>query len=109
MKIQQTSLLQTGIAIGLTLDGKEISIPLFSQNPVIDEIPNFKQRFPEIKIKDVFLANSVLKYKIEDTIKEFKETNKFLPENYMNELRSGFPFIYNSIEYNPLPIGLSYT
>lgn len=109
MRLQQKSLFQTAIAIVIMEDGSERQIPLFSSKPFMDEVPKLQERLPIAEVKHVYLSNNLMKYKIENTIEAFVSTHGYLPENFMNELRSGFPFIYNSIEFNALPIGLSYS
>ncbi len=108
MKIQQKSLLQTGVLIVEMPNGEEKQIPLFSKKPQTEEIPAFKKRFPNIEVKQVFFTSTLLGYRIVETVEEVVGKRGFLPENYMNEIRSGFPFIHSSINYNPLPIGISY-
>lgn len=95
MRLQQTSLDQTGVAI-LNLDGEEKHIPLFSLSPV-EEIHEFvRENYPsydEFIIKAVYFTNNLMKFKIEDLILEYRETHNNLPENYVEELLSGFPYI----------------
>ena len=94
-KIKQTSLDQTGIAIIERKDKEDLFLPLFSLSPIKEanelalDIPGF------IRIKNIFIANNLLDYKIEDAIKDFKQLKRpeVLPQNLMEELVSGFPFI----------------
>ena len=95
-KLKQTSLDQTGIAILSPEKNslEEIKIPLFSEKPT-KEANELLLLFPSgTIIRHVFISNNLLDYKIEDCIKEFqKEFSNVLPENMMDEMVSGFPFI----------------
>ena len=96
MKLQQTTLDQTGIAI-LEFEDGERTIPLFSIYPVEEAQNIVKDYFPDcIKIKAVYMTNNLMDLmgtKIEDIIHNYREKNDCLPENYMDELLSGFPYI----------------
>lgn len=95
----QTNLNQTGIAVFKSRDKKEedIFIPLFSRSPLAEA-----NAIEEESILDknyfhthTFVTNNLLDYKIEDAISDFMAglRIKFLPEDMMEELVSGFPFI----------------
>ena len=93
-KLKQTSLDQTGIAILKIKDEYKV-IPLFSENP-IKEANEVGALFPlGTEVKNVFVANSMLDFKIEDCIKDFQTyLPNTLPEDMMEELVSGFPYTY---------------
>lgn len=82
---------QTGIVIFLNEQDEEITKPLYSNTPCEEA-----RRLGCIigcKVKDVFYSNNLLEYKIEDLIEDFTKKYRFLPENYIDELVSGFPLI----------------
>ena len=92
-KLKQTSLDQTGMAIFETTEGKEKYVPLFSLHP-IEEANNLMALIPGLSFrKNIYFSNNLLTYKIEDAIEEYMKDRKNLPEDYMEELVSGFPFI----------------
>ena len=95
MKLQQTSLEQTGIAILLMKNNEEKHIPLFSLNPVEEANELVRKYFTNSceKIKSVYITNNLMEAKIEDIISTYREKHLCLPENYMEELLSGFPYI----------------
>lgn len=101
--LKQISLDQTGVVI-LDIDGKEKVFPLYSNNPSLEagEVASF---YPNAEIKNVFVTNNMLDYRIEDCITEYRKSynSDVLPENYMEELVSGFPFLteYNSSNFSP--------
>ena len=88
-RLFRTSMEQTGAAIYKAGD-KEKIIPLFSNNP-LNEARSIT--IGDYQLEHVFYTNNLLDYKIEDLIRDFINENKFLPEDYMEELVSGFPFI----------------
>lgn len=92
VKLKQTSLDQTGVLL-LSMLGKEKIIPLFSCNPVEEAQELVANYFSEWEKTNIFITNNLLEIKIEDTIEEYKKEYLFLPENYMEELLSGFSFI----------------
>ena len=96
MRLQQKSLDQTGVAI-LKLGDKEKAIPLFSLSPAEEASNLIEECFPEYSEANVtiFVTNNLLETKIEDMISEFRENYLALPEDYMEDLVSGFPFVYN--------------
>jgi hypothetical protein len=93
-KLKQTSLDQTGVAVLKLIDGDKV-IPLFSENP-IKEANEVGSLFPlGTEVKNVFVANNMLDFKIEDCIKDFQTyLPNTLPEDMMEELVSGFPYTY---------------
>ena len=93
-KLKQTSLDQTGVAVLKLKDGDKV-IPLFSENP-IKEANQVGALFPlGTEVKNVFIANSMLDFKIEDCIEDFQTyLPNTLPEDMMEELVSGFPYTY---------------
>lgn len=82
---------QTGVAIFLGEHDEEIHRPLFSNSPC-EEARGIAFMTGD-KLRDVFYSNNLLDYKIEDLIKDFVRECEYLPENYVDELVSGFPFI----------------
>lgn len=106
IKLQQTSLDQTGAAIYASENG-DVVIPLFSDNLMV-EAHSIKSEISLLgELKHVYACNSLLNIDLTDKITEFLHRTGSLPLNYMNELRSGFSHIYN-IKFCSLPIGLSY-
>lgn len=95
MKLQQTSLDQTGIAILELNNGEEKHIPLFSLKPVEEANNIVRDYFSSYckNIKAVYFTNNLMDSKIEDLIESYRKNRKNLPENYMDELLSGFPYI----------------
>lgn len=97
MKLQQTSLDQTGVAILTMQDKSEKIIPLFSVDPVTEANSLVENYFKESceAIKAVYFTNNLMETKIEDMISSYKESHGYaiLPEDYMEELISGFPYI----------------
>lgn len=97
MKLQQTTLDQTGVAILIMNDDSEKIIPLFSTSPVEEAQALVKRYFDKScqSIHAVYMTNNLMEVKIEDIIKDYKEKYNYLtlPENYMEELLSGFPYI----------------
>lgn len=101
-KLKQTSLDQTGIVI-FELSGSEKVIPLFSLNPHKEaiEIEGIMYNLnKDVKLAHLFLSNNILDYRVEDKIREFqKEKLNILPEDMMEELLSGFPFVEGTSPY----------
>ena len=93
MKLKITSLEQTGIAIFRDKEGKEKYIPLFSDNPCEEARGLFARDMKASIHTDVFYTNQMCNYKIETVVKEFVDKHKFLPENYIEEIVSGFPHV----------------
>lgn len=93
MKLKITSLEQTGIAIFRDKEGKEKYVPLFSDNPCEEARGLFARDMKAFTLTNVFYTNQMCNYKIETVVKEFVEKHKFLPENYIEEIVSGFPHI----------------
>ena len=94
MKLQQANLDQTGVAILALKEDKEKILPLFSLNPVEEAQEIVKNYFPECEaISAVYFTNNLMETKIEDIIRKYRENHMALPENYMEELISGFPYI----------------
>lgn len=92
MKLQQTSLDQTGVVI-LTINNKDVIKPLFSLEPVSEAQELVRLYLKEATIKAVYVTNNLMPTKIEDVIDEYKENHSDLPEGYMEQLLSGFSFI----------------
>lgn len=96
MKLFRTSIEQTGAAVLVNIeDGKEKIIPLFTTTPC-EEAKEFCGYSSNYRVKNVFYANPLLDYRIEDLIEDFINRNGFLPENYIDELVCGFPFVHGS-------------
>lgn len=91
-KLFRTCIEQTGIAVYTNKDGEEIRRPMFSNNPQEEarEVANLTGDI----LLCTFYSNNMMDYKIEEEINKFVKRNGFLPENYMEELISGFPFIH---------------
>ena len=93
MKLQQTSIDQTGVAIFRTAT-EEKQIPLFSLSPC-EEAQELSQ-YVEGELEHVFVTNNLCEYRIEDAIRDYKkEYNNAISEEFMDQLASGFPFVYN--------------
>lgn len=93
MKLQQTSLDQTGIAIFKNSTGDQKDIPLFTLNPITEAQSLQSTYFKEWEIRHVYVTNNLMQAKIEDIIEEYRKGHRNLPEDYMEELLSGFPYI----------------
>jgi hypothetical protein len=95
MKLQQTTLDQTGVTILLMKDGEEKHLPLFSLKPIEEAQTLVKRYFNKSCecIKATYFSNNLMEVKIEDVISKYRESHLALPENYMEELVSGFPYI----------------
>ena len=91
-KLQQTSLDQTGMAI-LYINGEEKHIPLFSLDPYTESEDMIQKYFPNCEKFKVYVTNNLLLTPIEDTIEDYCIGKLNLPEDYMEELLSGFPYI----------------
>ena len=95
MKLQQTSLDQTGIAILIMKDESVKFIPLFSSKPIEEAHDLVVNYFPDcLEINHIYFTNNLMDAKIEDTIEKYREGHPCLPEDYMEELLSGFPYIF---------------
>ena len=68
---------------------------LFSLHPVEEANELVRNYFTNSceKIKSVYITNNLMEAKIEDLISKYREKHLCLPENYMEELLSGFPYI----------------
>lgn len=93
MKLQQTSLDQTGVVIIENSENGQKIIPLFSLNPVEEAQSLQSSYFREWEIKHVYVTNNLMQAKIEDIIEEYRKGHENLPEDYMEELLSGFPYV----------------
>lgn len=93
MKLQQTSLDQTGVAVFENNAGEQKIIPLFTLNPVGEAQSLQISYFREWEVKHIYVTNNLMQAKIEDIIEEYRKGHKALPEDYMEELLSGFPYI----------------
>lgn len=92
MMIQQTNLEQTGIAIFETETNEKKQIPLFSLSPC--EEAREMSTYIDGELKHVFITNNLCEYRIENEIKDYKkEHDGVIPEEFMDQLASGFPFI----------------
>lgn len=92
VKLFRTSIEQTGAAIFTNSEGEEKVIPLFTEAPC-EEARELRGIIPDYELKDVYYTNNFFDYKLEDLIRNFINKHGFLPENYMDELVSGFPGI----------------
>lgn len=97
MKLQQKNLDQTGVTILLLKeDGKEVEkqIPLYSLKPIEEAQRLVELYYPNcIEIKATYNSNNLLKCPIENIIEDYRKEHLDLPEAYMEELVSGFPYI----------------
>ena len=108
MILQQKSLLQTGIAILLFKDGHKEMVPLFSNKPV-EEANEIAIGIEDcVKVEDTFVTNTYLDVNLLEDIDSFVEERGFLPQDLIGQLRSGFSYIYNSLEFNGYPANLYY-
>ena len=101
-KIQQTNLDQTGTAIYILPSGDRKYIPLYSLRPIeeahdIEDSMNHNRLEP-IRLENVYLTNNLMPTKIEDIIENYRKSHLNLPEDYMEELVSGFPYILGGEE-----------
>ena len=90
-KLFRTCMEQTGVAIFIGEHDEEIHRPMFSNNPC--EEARGVAYITGDRLRDVFYSNNLLDYKIEDLIEDFVREHRCLPENYVEELVNGFPFI----------------
>ena len=92
MKIKQKTLEQTGVCIlsNKREEGFKV-IPLYSLN-IIEEANSIATELDSF-IEAVYASNNLMEKKIEDIIEEYMKTSLNLPEDYMEELLSGFPYI----------------
>lgn len=94
LNLCRTSIYQTGLAIFVDEDGNEKRVPLFTHVPFNEAKELQKQHFKNYySIKGIFYTNEMMSYRMEDLIKEFLNKHHFLPQNYVDELASGFPHI----------------
>lgn len=89
-KLVRTSINQTGASLFINeRTGEEKIIPMFTKNPCEEargiQIPNYT-------LKWTVYSNNLLDYKLDELINDFIAKNKFLPENYVEEIVLGFPF-----------------
>ena len=108
MKFQQKNLDQTGVAV-LSVNGEEKIVPLYSLQPVeeamqiadslkISRINSSKTgieltKVTNVDVTNVYVTNNLMETKIEDIIEKYRISHANLPEDYMEELLSGFPYI----------------
>jgi hypothetical protein len=100
MKFQQKNLDQTGVAV-LSVNEEEKIVPLYSLQPVEEAMQiadsirdSYKDRYVNVEIKNVYITNNLMETKIEDIIEKYRISYpNTLPEDYMEELLSGFPYI----------------
>lgn len=91
--IRQTSLDQTGVAIIPLSSGDSKIIPLFSLKPVEEAYKMANMISDARRPIDVFVANNLLDYKIEDKIREVVSNEGYLPESLVDEVALGIPFV----------------
>ena len=95
MKLYQRNLDQTGVAIIEIGLENVYEVPLYSLEPVQEAQDLAKKYFPlGAIIKSIYVTNNLMSTKIEDIIKIYRKTHLDLPEDLMEELVSGFPFVY---------------
>lgn len=92
IKLKQTSLEQTGVALIEEEDGSFSQIPLYSSKPT-QEAYSFGQRF-NVRVRHVFYTNNIIGIckELQDYISKFHS----LPRSIMEDLRCGFSHIYGS-------------
>lgn len=96
MKFQQKNLDQTGIAV-ILINKNEKVVPLYSLQPV-DEAMQIADSMSSscgcnADVTNVYVTNNLMETKIEDIIEKYRVSHDNLPEDYMEELISGFPYI----------------
>ena len=94
MRFIQRSIHQTGVAVIEMADGSEKEIPTFTVDPSYEAQGLLKYLGEGCEVKHVFCTNNLMSYKIGDEIQKFIYYNNFLPEDLMEDLAFGFPFIY---------------
>ena len=92
-KLFRQNINQTGIAIFEMENGSTEYIPLYSLHPSIEAIKIMEYKKGIKELSHVFYSNNLMDYKVEDKIEDFKKEYGFLPEEYMEDLVSGFPYI----------------
>lgn len=108
MILQQKSLLQTGVAILLFEDGHKEMVPLFSNEPVAEADGIATGTKDCVNVEHTFVTNTYLDVNLLGDIDSFVEERGFLPQDLIGQLRSGFSYIYNSLEFNVYPVNLYY-
>ena len=96
MKLQQRNLDQTGVAILELEDGSIKEIPLYSLEPIQEADTIVENFYPTCTHKCVYFTNNLMPNhtKIEDIISVYmKQNGGVLPEDLMEDLVSGFPYI----------------
>lgn len=102
MRYKQRSLDQTGLAVYIMEDGSTKEVPTFSVNPV-EEAKQLMKYIKGVKFLDtVFYTCNLMDYKTEDIVKDFVQKKGYLPEDYLDELVSGFPHISGADEENTI-------
>ena len=97
IKLRRTSIEQTGVVILEDKNGDTRQLPLYSDNPC-DEAREVASILG-CRVVNVYYSNNLMEFKIQDLIRDFIDANNFLPENFMDEMVMGFPFIFG-IENN---------
>lgn len=92
IKLKRTSVEQTGVVIVEDNNGNIKQIPLYSNDPC-EEARDVVAHLG-VKLKDTYYTSNLMEYKIEDMVEDFTNDNGFLPENFMDEMVIGFPFIF---------------
>lgn len=92
IKLKRISVEQTGVAIVEDDNGNVKQIPLYSNDPC-EEARDIVAHLG-VKLKDTYYTSNLMEYKIEDMVEDFTNDNGFLPENFMDEMVMGFPFIF---------------
>lgn len=92
MKLFKRDINQTGVAIIKIKNGSEKEVPLYSLTPN-EEIKSLLPYIKDVQSYSIYLSNNMMDYRIETCIKEFEERNGFIPEDMLDELVSGFPYV----------------
>lgn len=96
----QTSIDQTGVAIMEMSDGTTKEFPLFSARP-LSEAKQLMEDIPNIaSIKDIFITGNLMAHKIEQDVEYYMKNFGIFPEDIMEEMVSGFPFVFTGSPYS---------
>ena len=106
MKLQQTDLMQTGVAIFRNSAKEQVQVPLFSSTP-LTEAQEIVESLEGYTIEHVFYSNSMFLNEpgsIGNRIKEVVENYGFLPEDLMEDLKRGFVCVTGEFSVTPSPV-----
>ena len=104
MKLQQTSTMQTGIAIFKNHLKEEIQVPLFAAQPILEAQGIALELEDNYTLEHVFYSNSMYESGwVENQISDFINTYGFLPSDLMECLKSGFSCVTGKHANIPYP------